>query len=72
MRLQTTSLYDRIRVREAVDLFAGYYHRAIPTATLLDEVSLTDKMNSYVSELLIAGGWFAGSLVAAIRLFRWE
>lgn len=51
VQLQTTSLYDRIRVREAVDLFGGYYRRAIPTATLLDEVSLTDKMNSYVSEL---------------------
>ena len=51
VQLQTTSLYDRIRVKEAVDLFGGYYRRAIPTATLLDEVSLTDKMNSYVSEL---------------------
>lgn len=51
VQLQTTSLYDRIRVKEAVDLFGGYYRRAIPTATLLDEVSLTDKTNSYVSEL---------------------
>lgn len=51
VQLQTTSLYDRIRVKEAVDLFGGYYRRAIPTATLLYEVSLTDKTNSYVSEL---------------------
>lgn len=51
VQLQTTSLYDQIRVREAVDLFGGYYQKAIPTATLLEEVSLTDKMTNYVSEL---------------------
>ena len=34
VQLQTTSLYDQIRVREAVDLFGGYYQKAIPTATL--------------------------------------
>jgi len=51
VQLQTTSLYDRIRVKEAVDLFGGYYRKAIPTATLLEEVSLMDKMGSYVSEL---------------------
>jgi len=51
VQLQTTSLYDQIRVKEAVDLFGGYYRKAIPTATLLEEVSLTDKRDSYVSEL---------------------
>ena len=51
VQLQTTSLYDQIRVREAVDLFGGYYRKAIPTAALLEEVSLTDKMESYVSQL---------------------
>jgi ABC-2 type transport system ATP-binding protein len=51
VQLQTTSLYDRIRVGEAVELFAGYYHKAIPTATLLEEVSLTDKMGGYVGDL---------------------
>jgi len=51
VQLQTTSLYDRIRVGEAVDLFGGYYNTAIPTARLLEEVSLTDKADSYVSEL---------------------
>jgi len=51
VQLQTTSLYDRIRVKEAVDLFGGYYRQAIPTSVLLEEVSLTDKVGSYVSEL---------------------
>jgi len=51
VQLQTTSLYEQIRVKEAVDLFGGYYRRAIPTSTLLEEVSLTDKRDSYVSQL---------------------
>jgi len=51
VQLQTTSLYDRIRVREAVDLFGGYYRNSLPTATLVEQVSLTDKADSYVSEL---------------------
>ena len=34
-----------------MDLFGGYYRKAIPTATLLEEVSLTDKRDSYVSNL---------------------
>ncbi len=51
VQLQTTSLYDKIRVGEAMDLFAGYYRKAIPSANLLEEVSLTDKAGSYVSEL---------------------
>ena len=51
VQLQATSLYDRIRVKEAVDLFGGYYRKAIPTATLLEEVSLTDKQGSYVDGL---------------------
>ncbi len=51
VQLQTTSLYDRIRVEEAIDLFGGYYSKALSTATLLEEVSLTDKADGYVSEL---------------------
>ncbi|HEU65535.1 MAG TPA: ABC transporter ATP-binding protein, partial [Chloroflexi bacterium] len=51
VQLQTTSLYDQIRVEEAIDLFGGYYRKAVPTATLLEEVSLADKKDSYVSKL---------------------
>jgi len=51
VQLQTTSLHDRIRVREAVELFGGYYRNSLPTATLVEQVSLTDKADSYVSEL---------------------
>lgn len=51
VQLQTTSLYDQIRVKEVIDLFGGYYRKAVPTATLLDEVSLADKADGYVSKL---------------------
>jgi ABC-2 type transport system ATP-binding protein len=51
VQLQTTSLYDQIRVKEALDLVGGYYRKAIPTATLLEEVSLIDKKDSHVSKL---------------------
>jgi ABC-2 type transport system ATP-binding protein len=51
VQLQATSLYDQIRVKEVIDLFAGYYRKTTPTATLLQEVSLDDKRDSYVSQL---------------------
>ena len=51
VQLQTATLYDRIRVREAVDLFAGYYRSAVPTATLLEEFALVDKEDAFVGKL---------------------
>lgn len=51
VQLQTTSLYDQIRVREALELFGGYYRKAIPATSLLEEVSLDDKKDSFVAKL---------------------
>jgi len=51
VQLQTASLYDKIRVREALELFGGYYRRAIPTDRLLEQVSLVDKQGSYAGHL---------------------
>jgi ABC-2 type transport system ATP-binding protein len=51
VQLQATSIYDNIRVREAVDLFGGYYRKAAPAGRILEEVSLTDKKDSSVSSL---------------------
>jgi ABC-2 type transport system ATP-binding protein len=51
VQLQATSIYDNIRVREAVDLFGGYYRKAAPAGRILEEVSLTDKKDSTVSSL---------------------
>lgn len=51
VQLQTATLYDRIRVREAIDLFAGYYQSAVPTATLLEKFALVDKEGAFVGKL---------------------
>lgn len=51
VQLQATSIYDNIRVKEAIDLFGGYYRKSIPTGEILEEVSLTDKKHSIVSSL---------------------
>jgi len=51
VQLQTATLYDRIRVHEAIDLFAGYYQSAVPTVTLLEEFALVDKADTFVGKL---------------------
>jgi ABC-2 type transport system ATP-binding protein len=51
VQLQATSLYDSIRVKEAIDLFGSYYKKSIPADIILEEVSLTEKKNATVSKL---------------------
>ena len=51
VQLQTTTIYDRIRVGEVIDLFGGYYQKSLPTAEILDLVSLNDKKNNYIHTL---------------------
>ncbi len=49
--LQATSIYDNIRVKEAVELFGSYYRKSLPVSQILEEVSLNDKKSSAVSSL---------------------
>jgi ABC-2 type transport system ATP-binding protein len=51
VQLQSTTIYDKIRIGEAIDLFGGYYQKALPTAEILNMVSLNDKKNSFVQTL---------------------
>ncbi len=51
VQLQSTTLYARIRVGEAIDLFRGYYRKSVPTLQLLEEISLVDKIDSQVNTL---------------------
>jgi ABC-2 type transport system ATP-binding protein len=51
VQLQATSIYDNIRVKEAIDLFGGYYRKSLPTEEILEEVSLVDKSSSRVGAL---------------------
>ena len=51
VQLQSTTLYDKIRVKEVIDLFGSYYRKSIPTEDILNEVSLVDKKDSFVETL---------------------
>ena len=51
VQLQSTTIYDKIRVDEVIDLFRGYYQKTLDTNEILDMVSLNEKKNSYVSTL---------------------
>jgi ABC-2 type transport system ATP-binding protein len=51
VQLQSTSVYDKIRVVEAIELFSGYYHKALPTTEILQLMSLHEKRNSFVESL---------------------
>ena len=50
-QLQSTTIYDQIRVKEVIDLFGNYYKKSIPSSKLLEEVSLTDKKNAFYRTL---------------------
>ncbi len=51
VQLQSTSLYNKIKVGEALKLFGGYYKKCRPVDELLELVSLSDKRNAYHQEL---------------------
>lgn len=51
VQLQTTSIYNKIRVWEAIDLFGSYYKKSIPSQDILETVSLNDKKNAYYATL---------------------
>jgi ABC-2 type transport system ATP-binding protein len=49
--LQSTNLPDKIKVREAVDLFANLYSRAIEQEGLLQRLQLWEKRDAYYAQL---------------------
>ena len=55
VQLQATALYERIRVREALRLFASFYrarsHWAEEWGKLIEPLGLADKLNSYYHTL---------------------
>lgn len=50
-QLQSTTIYDQIRVKEVIDLFGSYYQKSLFSIELLGEVSLTDKKNAFYRTL---------------------
>jgi ABC-2 type transport system ATP-binding protein len=51
IQLQSSSLPNRMRVEEAVDLFASFYPRAVDWRALLENLGLADKRRAYFSQL---------------------
>ena len=51
VQLQQSALPARLRVREALNLFAAYYPRPLSVDGLLTEWQLSDKMNTAVASL---------------------
>jgi ABC-2 type transport system ATP-binding protein len=49
--LQSTSLPDKIRVREAIDLFSGFYNRRRSVDDLINRFGLKDKQSAFYSTL---------------------
>ncbi len=51
VQLQSTSLYNKIKVGEAIELFGNYYRKRRSVDELLKLVSLEDKRNTYHQDL---------------------
>lgn len=49
--LQSTNLPDKVKVCEAIDLFANFYSRHIDTGGVLQRMQLWDKRNAYYQTL---------------------
>lgn len=55
IQLQQTSLYDRIKVKEALELFSSYYDKTRDKQEIIDLLGLEPYLNKYVKKL--SGGW---------------
>ncbi|TXC92955.1 ABC transporter ATP-binding protein [Metabacillus litoralis] len=55
IQLQQTSLYDRIKVKEALTLFSSYYDKKRDQKEIIQTLGLEPYLNKYVKNL--SGGW---------------
>jgi len=55
IQLQQTALYDRIKVKEALQLFSSYYDKKRDLQEIIDTLGLAPYLNKYVKNL--SGGW---------------
>jgi ABC-2 type transport system ATP-binding protein len=51
IQLQEGKFPDRIKAREALELFASFYPHSLPAGPLLEKVGLQDKANAYYDSL---------------------
>ncbi|MFS0820094.1 ABC transporter ATP-binding protein [Bacillus sp. 1P02SD] len=55
IQLQQTALYDRIKVKEALNLFSSYYNKKRDLQEIIETLGLKPYLNKYVKNL--SGGW---------------
>lgn len=55
IQLQQTALYDRIKVKEALELFRSYYDKKRDLQEIIQTLGLEPYLNKYVKNL--SGGW---------------
>jgi len=55
IQLQQTALYDRIKVKEALQLFSSYYEKTRNLNEIIATLGLEPYLNKYVKNL--SGGW---------------
>jgi ABC-2 type transport system ATP-binding protein len=55
IQLQQTALYDRIKVKEALELFSSYYVKKRDLQEIIQALGLEPYLNKYVKNL--SGGW---------------
>jgi ABC-2 type transport system ATP-binding protein len=51
VQLQSTSLFDLLKVNEIAQMYASFYTRTVPIGPLLEEVLLKEKLNDRVKNL---------------------
>jgi ABC-2 type transport system ATP-binding protein len=51
VQLQSTSLFDLLKVSEIAQMYASFYTKTVPIAPLLEEVLLKEKLNDRVKNL---------------------
>lgn len=51
VQLQSTSLFDLLKVHEIIDLYASFYDRTVSVDTLLEDMLLSEKKQSRVKNL---------------------
>lgn len=55
IQLQQTALYDRIKVKEALELFSSYYEKKRDVNEIIETLGLRPYLNKFVKNL--SGGW---------------
>lgn len=51
IQLQSTSLFELLKVREIIEMYASFYPEHVPIQPLIDEMLLSEKQNSLVKSL---------------------